>query len=321
MIEPDADVRHQAALWLIELQSDADNPELRARWQHWHDASPENRQAWMRIESFAGQLREMPAALAHAALAPQRSRRRALKALGLLLTAGGAGWLVMDSRQLPILLASQRTSPGERRQITLEDGSRVDLNSESALDIHFDGISRQLILHAGEIHIVTAPDPAGRPFFVDTPQGRAHALGTRFTVRSDQETEHASLVSVYAGAVAIQPRHNAGKEALILSAGQQASFTELAVMPPGPANESKAAWTRGILVAEDMPLTTFIAELARQSGRKLECDPALAHLKISGTYPLADPGRILEFLARTLPVRIQTRQHWWGTTQYRLQPA
>lgn len=257
----------------------------------------------------------MPPALAHAALTPQRSRRRALKTLGLLLTAGSAAWMAADSRQWPILLASQRTAPSERRQLTLADGSRVDLNSDSALDIHFDGDTRRLVLHAGEIHIVTAPDPAGRPFFVETPHGRAQALGTRFTVRIGNDDS--SRVAVHAGAVAIRPRHGV---ASILSAGQQASFTEQATTAATPANETDAAWTRGILVAEDMPLPAFIAELARQSGRRLSCDPALASLSISGTYPLADPERILQFLASTLPVRVQPRRRWWGTTEHQVLP-
>jgi len=319
MTEPDTDIRHQAALWLIELQDAGDNPELRARWQRWHDASPEHRLAWCRVEAFASQLRDMPSALTHAALTPQRSRRRALKALGLLLTAGGATWIAVDSRQLPILLASQRTAPGERRQLTLADGSRIDLNSDSALDIRFDHDSRRLVLHTGEIHIVTAPDPAGRPFFVDTPHGRAQALGTRFTVRvGDNES---SQVAVHAGTVAIRPRQGKDGAARVLEAGQQASFTEQATTAPTLANETDAAWIRGILVAEDMPLPIFIAELARQSGRRLSCDPALGRLKISGTYPLADPERVLQFLTDTLPVRLLAQKRWWGTTEYRVLPV
>ncbi|THF54880.1 FecR domain-containing protein [Pseudothauera rhizosphaerae] len=315
--EAEPDVRRQAALWLIELQADGDNPELRARWRRWHDAAPEHRQAWARIEAFGASLRQLPPVLAHAALAPRKSRRRALKALGLLLAGGGAAWIAADSPRLPTLLAAQRTGRGERRHIVLADGSRIDLNADSALDIRFDAEVRHLILHEGEIHVLTAPDPAGRPFFVDTPHGRAQALGTRFTVR----TGAASHVAVHAGAVAIHPRHAPDAEPLVLTAGQQARFTDRAAGPPTPASEADAAWTRGILVAEDMPLPVFIAELARLSGRPLQCDPALAALKVSGTYPLADPERVLDLLAAALPVRVLRRRRWWGGEAYEVVPA
>lgn len=319
MPEREADVRQQAALWLIELQEDGDDPELRARWRRWHDASVEHRQAWQRVETFAGQLRAMPPALAHAALAPQAARRRTLKTLGLLLGAGAATWLTVDHRELPVLLADQRTGPGQRRRLTLADGSQVDLNGDSALDIRFDGEQRRLFLQRGEIHVITAADPAGRPFYVDTVHGRAQPLGTRFTVRSDDSER--SHVAVHAGAVAIRPRLAASADGLVLAAGQQASFSERASEAPRPASENDAAWTRGMLVAEAMPLPAFVADLARLDGRRLSCDPALARLTVSGTYPLADPERVLGFLADTLPVRVETLQRWWGVREYRLRPA
>jgi len=317
--EAAADVRHQAALWLLELQADGDNPELRARWQHWHDASPAHSQAWARIEAFGASLRGMPGNLAQAALTPKKPRRRALKTMAVLLGAGSAGWIALDHPRLPGLLASQRTCRGEHRQLTLDDGSQITLNVDTALDVHFDAQARRLVLHAGEIHIATAADPAGRPFFVDTPHGRAQALGTRYSVRTDAES--GSHVAVYAGAVAIHPRLADEGARRILTAGQQASFDANAVGTTTPANEADSAWTRGILVAEDMPLPVFTAEFARQSGLRLHCDPALAKLKVSGTYPLAEPERVLNLLSTALPVKVQRLQRWWGGTAYEILPA
>ncbi|MBW7900091.1 MAG: FecR domain-containing protein [Rhodocyclaceae bacterium] len=315
------DARQQAALWLIELQDDAGNPELRARWQRWHDASPEHREAWAKLEAFGASLRQMPASLTQAALAPRKpARRRAVKALALLIAGGGAALLAVGPQNIPIHLAGQRTGAGERRRIVLDDGSRIDLNADSALDIHFNGSERRLHLHAGEIHVATAPDDARRPFFVDTPHGRAQALGTRFTVRTG-DGKDGSRVAVYEGSVAIRPRLATDAEPLILAAGRQGSFGERATGPAGAANEADAAWTRGILVAEDTPLPAFIAELARLSGRPMHCDPALAALKVSGTYPLADPDAVLALLARALPIRIERRQRWWGAARHEILPA
>ncbi|THF66189.1 DUF4880 domain-containing protein [Pseudothauera nasutitermitis] len=314
------DIRLEAALWLVELQAGGDDAELRVRWQRWYDTSAEHRQAWERIEAFGASLRQLPPTLAHAALAPRASRRRALKALALLLGAGGGAWLVAESRHLPALTADLRTGRGERRQIALEDGSRIDLNVDTALDLRFDGQIRRLVLHQGEIHIVTAPDPQGRPFFVDTPQGRARALGTRYIVRTGAD-EAETRVAVHAGTVAIEPANGEQAAPVLLPAGQQTRFTTHAVQPATAAREKDAAWTRGILVAEDMPLPAFTAELARLTGRALRCDPALAHLKVSGTYPLADPEAVLDLLAAALPVRLERRKRWWGNVETRLSPA
>lgn len=311
----ETDVRQQAALWLIELQDDS-NPERRAHWQQWHDSAPEHRAAWARLEAFGNSLRQVPAPLARAALAPPKTRiprtprRQALKALAVLLTAGGVGAIVLKRQELPVLLAGQRTGPGERRQLTLEDGSRIDLNVDTALDIRFDAKVRRLVLHAGEIHIVTAADTAGRPFIVETPQGSAQALGTRFIVRLDDD--RASLVAVHAGKVALRPRQATDGVPLVLEAGQQARFTEHGSGTVSRASAADIGWTHGMLIAEDMPLPRFIAEFARQTGWPLHCDPALGHLKVSGSYPLNNPDAVLDLLTRALPIRVVMRRRWWG---------
>src|SRR5690606_11580505 len=106
---------------------------------------------------------------------------------GLVLAVGGgmlsyggyrhahtAGWT-----------ADYRTATGEQRRSVLADGTQLQLNTASAVDVAYDANSRRLVLREGEILITTAPDPAGRPFFVQTPQGIVQALGTRFSVRSD----------------------------------------------------------------------------------------------------------------------------------------
>lgn len=312
-----SEVRQQAALWLLDLQADGDNPELRARWQRWLDASPEHRQAWMAMEAFGARMRQVPPALGRAALAPGKSRRRALKVLAVLLGAGGSTWLVRESGQIPVLTADLRTGPGERRELTLADGSRVELNADTALDVQFEAGARRLELHRGEILITTAADAARRPFFVDAPQGRARALGTRYSVRAEGTLTH---VAVYEGAVMIEPR--SGKAAgLTLQAGQQTRFSEFAAETPTVAREADTAWTRGILVAEDMPLAHFAAELSRLTGRTVRCDASLATLKVSGTYPLADPDAVLDLLAAALQIRLERRRRWWGGAETRLSPA
>lgn len=310
-------------MWLLDLQAESGDPELRARWQRWLDASPDHRQAWQAMESFSARMRQLPPGLGHAALSPGKSRRRALKTLAVLLGAGGSAWLAQESGQLPRFTADLRTGPGERRQVTLADGSLIELNADTALDVDFSAASRRLVLHRGEILITTAPDPAGRPFYVEAPQGRARALGTRYSVRTG--SGHGAVfthVAVYAGAVSIEPRRgSAATEPLVLQAGQQTHFNDLEAAAPTPARPAGVAWTRGILVAEDMPLAAFVEEFSRLTGRSVHCDNTLADLKISGTYPLSDADAALDLLAAALGLRLERRQRWWGRVEARFSPA
>jgi transmembrane sensor len=206
--------------------------------------------------------------------------------------------------------ADLRTGVGERRESTLEDGSTVALNTDTAIEMRFGGAERRLKLHRGELMVVTGADASAaqpRPFVVETVHGELRPRGTRFTVRVRGD---GSQIAVFEGAVAVQPRR-AAASAVLLSAGEQARFTREAVGARLAADEADTAWTDGMLVASGMRLDDFLAELARHRPGVLRCDPDVAHLRVSGTYPLADTDRVLALLVTTLPVTLETHTRWW----------
>ncbi|MBF3159044.1 iron dicitrate transport regulator FecR, partial [Pseudomonas aeruginosa] len=83
--------------------------------------------------------------------------------------------------------ADYLTAVGERRDLVLEDGSQVEMNTDSALDVRYDAGQRLLRLYRGEIYLRTAADrrEPPRPFLVRTEQGLMRALGTAFSVRRE----------------------------------------------------------------------------------------------------------------------------------------
>ncbi len=313
-----ARVRRQAANWLVELQSDGVSDTKRTQWQKWHDAHPDHQRAWQCIEAFGNRLQQLSSPLAHAALTVPGSanRRRALKTLAILLFAGST-LLAEETVPWRLWTADRRTGTGEFAVVMLPDGTRVDMNSNTAIDIAYDSSQRLVRLMGGEIMISTAHDPqanghaAARPFLVETIHGSIRALGTRFTVRQiDADRSSASKVAVYQGAVEIRPN---GLQGRILQAGQRTSFSYDYFGPQTAVDENGTAWTQGMIVAQDMPMDLFLAELARYRPGLIRCDPALARLKVSGTYPLADTGKILEMLQTTQPVEIRFRTRYWVT--------
>ena len=140
---------------------------------------------------------------------------------------------------------------------------------------------------------------------MDTPQGRLRALGTRFTVRLDGEQ---TFLAVYEGAVEAHIRKGASA---VLQAGQQTRFTPDAVADIQPADAARAAWSRGVLVAQDIPLRQVVAELRRYRHGHLGIAPAVADLRVFGNFPLGDTDDTLDMLAAALPVRISRTLPWW----------
>lgn len=312
-----AHVAQAAVEWMVTLQSRPLASGALEKWEHWRKAHPDHERAWERIETMNSRFERLsysPAAsaLAHATLAPpaSRGRRRAMQVLAVALFTGSTAWGLHTATPWPERLADLRTARGERRILLLDDGTQLVLNTGSAVDVRFSRSERRLRLLTGEIYIATNQDPASvtRPFLVETRDGEALALGTRFSV---QQYPEATRVAVFEGAVRLQPAQQTA-EPRVLSAGEQADFMRTVSLPAHRIEESTPHWVDGVIVANGMRLADFLAELSRYSEAPLTCDASVAGLRISGTYPVADVGKVLDTLSAALSLRIDTTTRFWG---------
>lgn len=315
-VPPDFHALEQAAEWFAVLRSPAVSDAEVRRWQAWRDADASHRDAWARVETVSGAFERLPThdkpgarRALDAAAERQASRRRAMKMLSLLCGTGVLAWGTARLAPWPEWGAAYRTATGERRQVQLADGGGVWLNTASAMDVDYSPALRRVRLHGGEILVHTAPDDTlpARAFVVDTAQGRLRALGTRFAVR---QMDAATAVAVFEGAVEVRPAAP-GAAPLVVRAGEQTRFTAIAGDPVAPADSARQAWIRGRLLAENMRLADFIAELARYRPGHLGCAPEVADLRLVGAYDTADTDRVLAALEATLPVRVRTTLPWW----------
>lgn len=296
-----------AAQWYARLSSGIDTPAERLGWERWHSADPLHRQAWQQVESVRQMVEGVPGTVAASALHNAReSRRRVLRQLLVLAGVGAVGWSGWDSQWRSALMASHHTGVGEQRRVALADGSRVLLDSQSALDVHFDAEHRLLRLLSGRVLVETAVDGLARPFLVDTAQGRIRALGTRFTVQTEAQS---CEVAVLEKAVEVRPA--ASDQVLRIEAGQQLRFDRARLGEPWQSDSSVASWRTGSLIAIQRPLGELLEELSRYRHGWLRCDPAIAGLKISGAFPLDNTDRALAALESGFGLRIVRRTDYW----------
>lgn len=295
-------VLQQAADWFARLRDECVSEQDRLAWQHWLDAQPQHRQAWQRVELISGQFERLPQRQAARSALQARGvdRRQALKVLSII--AGGSV-LALGGRSLPWQQwqANQRTAVGEVRGSQLADGSRLWLNTDSALDVDFAPTLRRLALYRGEVLVEVAAD--SRPLWLETEQGRLRVQSGRFGVR---QRDSGFLVSAYSGSLDILGARRQG-----VIAGQQAYFDSRWVDRPERLRQAQQAWTQGVLQADDMSLGEFVAELSRYQHGHLGCDPKVAGLRLVGAFPLAEPERIYAALEASLPVRVVRRLPWW----------
>lgn len=300
----------EAAEWFAVLGSESISPKDHERWQAWLAAKPEHRAAWQRVEFFTHKFNGLPAQATLSTLnAPDLNRRRALKTLAIFCAVGAGGWQVWRQGSWQAWTADYRSGVGEIQTFTLADGSVVTLDTASAIDVDFSPSLRRITLVRGEVYIETAPDqkPLHRPFVVDCAAGRVQALGTRFSVREQASDCHAT---VYQGAIHIQPADNAAGSQT-LKAGQSATFTRQQISIIEKIAAQQPAWSQGLLLADNLPLSEFVIQLNRYRQGYITCAPDIAHLRIVGAFPLRDQERILAVLQETLPVRVSKRSPWW----------
>ena len=302
-----------AADWLTLLMSDDVTDADRQRWQQWRGAHPEHERAWQQVEQFTARLGGLHRAAAYRALSPALAapaRRKAMRALFWLGTAGATGVIASRTPTWRQSVADHRTGTGEQRTVSLDDGTRLTLDTASAVNVRFDTQRRLLQLVAGEVMVTTGhADGDSRPFFVDTAEGRIRALGTRFSVRQADGRTH---VAVLESAVEIAPTAGGTRT---LHAGERTVFTTQAVDAPTAVDEQTVAWSLGQLIADDMRLGDFLDELGRYRPGIVRCDPAVAGLRFSGVFPLNDTDRILAMLPNVLPVQVRLRTRFWATVE------
>lgn len=312
-----------AAQWFARLGDETADEAERQRWREWLAAAPEHARAWARVEMIARPFSRLranahPACSRQALLEARREpRRQALRLLGVGAMALG-GLAVLGAalprpaqwQVLAALTADLRTEVGETRQLELDDGSQLSLNTATRVKLDYNDALRRIVLYDGEILLDSGVDRRNvpRPLVVDTVHGRVTALGTRFSVRT---VGGQTQVDVFAGAVRLAPVD--GAATVIVEAGASGSLTARQAAAQGAAAAAREGWTKGLLIADNLPLADFLAELSRYTTVKLEAEPRISQLRLVGVYRIGNPGRdlplILAALEGSLPLRIATARH------------
>lgn len=294
-----------AIAWQLCLD-EGGNAQQQEAFHRWHAADEEHARAWRQLGMLDQRLAAAAAPTRKALLQP-RARRRLGQGLAALVLALSGGWYASHTQTAAYWLADQRTATGEMRTLRLADGTEIDLNTHSALDIRFNAHERRIVLQSGEVFIKTGHGD-NRPFIVQTTDGRLRALGTRFLVRREDDGTRLGVVQ---SAVAARPARLGDEQ--VIRQGEQVLMHQgsLDVARPLPANA--ATWTRGMLVVENVRLADLLEQLSRYRVGLLRAAPAVADLRITGSFPLHDTNLALRALQPTLPVRIEQRTPWWVT--------
>lgn len=330
--EPDSHRRiaEQAADWLLTLQSEEMTQEQRAELVDWLCESPQHVASLLRIcklqrdlarftqwRQIAPMSRATPSKIMRLVpkrTAPSFTRRRWGRAAALaasVVMVCLAGWFGVAR------LGYQEfsTQAGERREITLADGSVMDLSPDTEVAVRYRAHERSLTLERGDAIFHVAKDRS-RPFIVAAARTRVRAVGTIFRV---ERTVGHVCVAVVEGVVAVSEEpvswHRSLGPApplplLSLAANEQVSINVSGIISPVHWTNVDAAGASGSnqLTFDDQTVADVARRFNSHNRIQIEIsDPSLAARRISGIFPPDDPQSFVAFLQVAADVQVSQR--------------
>ena len=282
----------EASAWLARLKGPQRTAETRAALQHWLSADEAHQAAFERAIDLWDLLPDAVAMGRGEAPYRQTLRLMTLATAASLLAMIGAGVATFYAGQGSVI----STHVGERRSTTLDDGSRIALNTGSRLTVHFARSERRISLDQGEAMFDVAHDPS-RPFVVSVGNEQVKALGTAFVVRRDGDDVRVTLLR---GRVEVTRQGERPELLAVLKPGDRLT-TGLVDKPrlDHPALDTVTAWRRGEILFNDTPLSDAVAEVNRYGKvHVVIADPRLAALPVSGVFATDDVAEFAQAVAQ-----------------------
>ncbi|MBY8938293.1 FecR family protein [Pseudomonas fluorescens] len=303
-------VRDDAARWFVRLQEPAIDADEQQRFDAWLNQHPQHRDEFQLLQGLwsAADLLPAPRLKALVETPPSRRERRPMLryavAASVLAVALGLG-LFSGLNHPGGYRAEFATALGERKHVALPDGSVIDLNSRSRLQVRFEQDRRVIELAEGEAMFSVAHDTT-RPFVVETGNGKVTVTGTRFDVRRDIEQ---TRVAVEQGTVKVQGRDAADDQFINLTAGLGTSVDAQGKVAAAYAVNAAelTAWRSGKLVFNNASLSEVVAEVSRYREKPLTvANPTVASLRLTSVFKSDNTDALLKALPSILPVAVRT---------------
>ncbi len=289
-----------AADWLDRRDrggwAEKDEAELAA----WLDEATVNRITYWRMEAAWSRTERLSALRAPGT--PRRSYLRFLRnaaaAVGVVAIGGGL-WLALP-RATGVEYA---TSIGGRETVMLPDGSRIELNTDTAIRLADSATARNIWLSKGEAYLQVTHD-ASRPLTVFVGDRRITDLGTKFVVKRGTDRFE---VAVLEGRVSLDASRNSPSVVLREGDAAIASAEKLSVTRKSARRLSdELGWRRGVIVFDSTPLADAAEQVSRYNATKVEvADASIAHLPVTGTVSATDPNEFLRMARKVFGLRAQ----------------
>lgn len=302
-------IEKQAYDWLVKIETGSMAIGDEDRFVEWLSQDEKHGEAFYQAETawkLMHKVKEQdinPADLVQQEEPSSFVRRFMAIAAGVLVAFSTFFW---GQTALDATFSDYYTATGTKQAITLDDGTVVTLNTDSALDIQFSQDSRVVVLKRGEIYVDVAPDTA-RPFIVDAGALKVTALGTEFMVNKHDKSKPSVTVTEHS--VKVENLDNLA-ESLVLKTGQKATLLSernVISLTEKVNTAQEIGWLSGKYVFTNKSVEHVVDELSRYyQGKIIIRDDEIKNLTVSGVLNLEQPLTSLQGLSDILPIKVRS---------------
>jgi len=312
------EIAAEAAVWIAKLHGPDRSSRMERDFLTWQARSAIHRKAFERATDIWEMVPRIRVQDAFASVSVQDATgaadlgegghgwrgRRGRRALLMLLPAAALAMLMFaffgDSSE------GFATQVGEQRLVVLADGSRMSLNTDTQVQVRMGKAERFIEVRRGEALFEVNKDPR-RPFVVRAGGTEVQAIGTVFSVRLAEDSDHrvdAVAVALVEGRVTVRPDPRSGRSGMstsstiVMNAGERLKLarTDGATTVPTrsqldkPSMDRLLAWTRSEADFDDVSLPDAVAEMNRYSRTPITLldGGALTGLRVSGQFRTGD---------------------------------
>jgi len=306
------EISERAAWWLVRQHASSGwSADDQAAFESWMDESPAHLMAYWRLEAVWGRADRLSALRETSREAKQPSNARRIRsfiafgAVGLCLlgvaTAGALSYFHTEQA------GAYETAIGGHKILTLADGSKIELNTDTRIRLAADGAGRKVWLDRGEAYFQIRHD-AAHPFVVVAGTRQVIDVGTAFSVRRDTGRLQVALTE---GRARLESTEGStGPKSIMLVPGDVAVATRegvALVTRPIPELTDQLAWRRGLLAFDSTPLAEVAAEFNRYNRQKLVVVGADArNVEVGGHFRATNVDAFKRIARTILKLRVET---------------
>jgi transmembrane sensor len=311
--------------WFARLHAPDCTMQERAAFDAWLGKDAANGEAFAECERFwnarkllAANASLLKASFADAGLSEHGRRKPRLRwkwQAGAALAAGIAAlaWMAVlqNHNALDMEPGTVATNHGEQRQITLADGTTIDLNTDTLLVVQVDDRLRRVVLKRGEAFFNVSHDPQ-RPFTVQVGASEVRVVGTQFDVRKE-----ANLLEVVVkeGTVNVVPvvaqSEKENSERVELTRGSSLEFDPMKNLVKVATVDADRSliWRTGMIEFDHTSLENAVAEINRYASKPLSIeDDRLRTIQLSGGFRIGDIDAVLYALKERFNIEAVQQQ-------------